>query len=587
MVLALVLLCLAAVAFIVERQLASFEFRGSIASEGWIVENNNINQENYQKMLNAPTAPLFRSRGYLPPPVTPGRQRLLVIGDSFIWGDGLTNINMIWWRQLQWELERRGYHSVDVIAAGLNGASTQDQLRWLREDLLNGEADNASAIIFGYVTNDPSMAGDDGKMLVPQLNPGAIIGDGVESRRVELPLLEKLFPNLAFQLSARMTDKRALRDFDASQGYPYNLWELQILQGENFARYEAMLKDLNIKLNELAVPAFFVTTPNTPVREYFEPRYKPVLAAFARAGITIHDLFPDLVRSFANESGALILAANPANGHPGPRMTHYYAVKTADILERDFPAVLGERTDQLPAYVPQINDWLPADVQPRKVAADRWEIDIPEISFRPLNLPLEVPHIALNFERPVRISNLRLQGPENTHYALWLKVLDSDRGFEIPDYVPMGEADGASAVFTLPAHLAASRITSLRLAVNPSRSVADDAISLDGSLMQHELGKAYKYPLPALVTQADSMTNQTQSNLVLFEDGLPLARAHSMHASIRDEGGGRYSHWQDYLLFSASDGSDPQTNGRQYSLKAATSWPLQLQIDFGMPAVEP
>lgn len=45
---------------------------------------------------------------------------------------------------------------------------------------------------------------------------------------------------------------------------------------------------------------------------------------------------------------------------------------------------------------------------------------------------------------------------------------------------------------------------------------------------------------------------------------MPLGPAHALHAAIERDGGGRYSHWNGALLFSSSDGSDPNVNGRQY-----------------------
>ncbi|MBU0606844.1 MAG: hypothetical protein KKI08_03110, partial [Armatimonadetes bacterium] len=61
------------------------------------------------------------------------------------------------------------------------------------------------------------------------------------------------------------------------------------------------------------------------------------------------------------------------------------------------------------------------------------------------------------------------------------------------------------------------------------------------------------------------------SCLHLFEGDEELGPAHSMHQTIRDAGGGAYSHWsgtpdgQSVLLyFSASDNTDPRTNGRRY-----------------------
>jgi len=39
---------------------------------------------------------------------------------------------------------------------------------------------------------------------------------------------------------------------------------------------------------------------------------------------------------------------------------------------------------------------------------------------------------------------------------------------------------------------------------------------------------------------------------------------HAIHGDIAKQGNGRYSHWGNSLVFSASDNSDPNTNGRSY-----------------------
>lgn len=66
--------------------------------------------------------------------------------------------------------------------------------------------------------------------------------------------------------------------------------------------------------------------------------------------------------------------------------------------------------------------------------------------------------------------------------------------------------------------------------------------------------------------EGDKFTGN-KSMLVLFEDGKPLGPPRSVHADIREQGGGRYSHWtRETLYFSASDNTNPRTNGRRYEV---------------------
>lgn len=64
---------------------------------------------------------------------------------------------------------------------------------------------------------------------------------------------------------------------------------------------------------------------------------------------------------------------------------------------------------------------------------------------------------------------------------------------------------------------------------------------------------------------SDNMAEMSRSTLKIFENGIELKPAHSLHADIRSLGNGRFSHWDNGLYFSASDNSNPKINGRTYT----------------------
>jgi hypothetical protein len=68
-----------------------------------------------------------------------------------------------------------------------------------------------------------------------------------------------------------------------------------------------------------------------------------------------------------------------------------------------------------------------------------------------------------------------------------------------------------------------------------------------------------------LAAFSDDVDVWSRSPLRLFEDGRPLGPGHALHRLIRGKGNGSYSHWQARLIFSTSDNSDPNMNGRTYS----------------------
>lgn len=68
------------------------------------------------------------------------------------------------------------------------------------------------------------------------------------------------------------------------------------------------------------------------------------------------------------------------------------------------------------------------------------------------------------------------------------------------------------------------------------------------------------FPVPGDTNEAPR-----RSVLKVFENGTELGPAHSLHADIRSSGQGRFSHWGDSIYLSASDNTDPRTNGRKYT----------------------
>ncbi|NQV99828.1 MAG: hypothetical protein HQ483_09030 [Rhodospirillales bacterium] len=71
--------------------------------------------------------------------------------------------------------------------------------------------------------------------------------------------------------------------------------------------------------------------------------------------------------------------------------------------------------------------------------------------------------------------------------------------------------------------------------------------------------------------QGDDSRTPFNSELVLCEDGVPLAMPHALHDDIKNFGHGRYSHWSnggsDLIFFSSSDNTSPRINLRRYTLQ--------------------
>ncbi len=95
-----------------------------------------------------------------------------------------------------------------------------------------------------------------------------------------------------------------------------------------------------------------------------------------------------------------------------------------------------------------------------------------------------------------------------------------------------------------------------------------DVHDLDPGIMSPGEGLSWSVPVPSRWRALANNSEQPSGvyPLMLLEDGHELGPVCPMHQTIRDVGGGLYSHWSDSLIFSTSDDSDPRSNGRKYSL---------------------
>lgn len=81
-------------------------------------------------------------------------------------------------------------------------------------------------------------------------------------------------------------------------------------------------------------------------------------------------------------------------------------------------------------------------------------------------------------------------------------------------------------------------------------------------------GRSWVARLPELRGKGDDARPPRGSTLMLYDRGRPLGLAHFTHDHVARFGGGRFSHWDDYLLFSTPDGTDPNAEPARWSFCA-------------------
>jgi hypothetical protein len=120
--------------------------------------------------------------------------------------------------------------------------------------------------------------------------------------------------------------------------------------------------------------------------------------------------------------------------------------------------------------------------------------------------------------------------------------------------------------------------------VNETHAIGPASIS-------HVAGASYIAPIhespwaPLLVAASDDPANGRRSSARLFEDERELRPAHALHVGIAAVGKGRFSHWTTAVYLSASDNSDPRTNGRVYRLQTVARLPMTLAFGWALTLV--
>jgi hypothetical protein len=441
------LLVVIGVALVIDCVLGGLESAGWTSGERWLRSNKIVEANHRQKTTTNECQP----RWWQGQPLrTDASHKILVMGDSFVWGPPYLTLNHLWWRQLAIELERRGYRDVDVVAVGHPGWSTHRQLECARKLIPEIKPD---LVIWGYVTNDP-----DEKIVRQIFDSQDQPPFGQRIRRK----LQWLLPNLEFKFESLRNDKLSAQYTGPEYGYAYADWELKLVEGENFSRYRETVEEAGELMRETAVPTFLMTLPHFPSREYFEPRYAPVLPLWKGAGIPVVNTLDAFIDRYgaAPSSGpeSIKWGINPADSHPGPTTTHFYATQAADYLEQKWPQLLGTNDAQRPHEL-VINDWLPSDLGLRQVGPAEYELDYPVTTGQMPQFP-SPPAALVALRYPLPLAEVHLRGDSLRRSQMWALFQDEDQ-FEPETWHDL-DRTAELGIFIMPAHFQARPVSALR-----------------------------------------------------------------------------------------------------------------------------
>lgn len=198
--------------------------------------------------------------------------RIAVLGDSFIWGDGVP-YQKVWSHKLENKLCNE-YQNVEVMSWGLCGWSTLDEYDFFIKE---GYKYNIDLLIIGFVENDPDIG--------------------------EIP----------------------------QQNKPYNEWQESLYNKDNLIKYTELLKKVNALQETYKMKLLFVITPLCIYKE-FEERINKTISCLSEANIDNFDLTP-LVKTEFKDTPCDELMATPINGHPSEKLAEFFSVEVKKYLE--------------------------------------------------------------------------------------------------------------------------------------------------------------------------------------------------------------------------------------------------------------
>ena len=380
----------------------------------------------FEKMNTGLDYPLVAVKGTEQRPGNGERARILVVGDSFVWGHGLTNLNQIWWSIMSSELERRGY-DCDVYATGFPGATTNDEFRWLRDSALLKDIE-PDLIIIGYVTNDH---GED--MLYAFFDPIWMdISHHVARMRVTPGRPNKQFP----RLQQILTTKIARKDLDyIISDTPVDAHRLDYYDN-------AVVQPFGEFIQAAGISAAVIATPETP-QKGFERMYHALLPLFENAGFPVYNPLDDFIKQYPNPNYKYI-SASVVDRHPGPATSWFLGEYAADVLEQNYASILGEKRTEAKEYPIEINDWMPFMLDPRAIEEgifiSQYTFEYPDQSSEAdfdnhvhgnfLTLPLRQKYVKLNFKYPVDLSSVKIEGEALLSAQVWTLGINHKLGFD-------------------------------------------------------------------------------------------------------------------------------------------------------------
>jgi len=323
------------------------QFTNTVKIAEWDRENTFIN---YNLFLKQGVGPEITSLDERNDNLNPNGIKVLLIGDSFVWGDGVTDAGMTVGTRLQDELNSLTKPGAfNVISYGKAGASTYNHAEYYTKEKIS--TINPDVIVYGYYVND-TVPNFNEKMICldkslcnqfsPQTAPeyrNCISGDSNKFNKIVKNSVRKLYPSLANELIVRNCDS-IFQKLSKSKHTDEELWSDNSIN----PWFPTWKKAVSIfASNTKGVPTYMAQLYlNKPVL----PNVKEIEKEFIANSIPVIPMPSALDKIYEVGSGPLSL--NPVNGHSNSTLTKLYAKDIAQYLLANLqPSLIAKSQAQI------------------------------------------------------------------------------------------------------------------------------------------------------------------------------------------------------------------------------------------------
>jgi hypothetical protein len=274
--------------------------------------------------------------------VADDRIHVVVAGDSYVWGQGAEDLDMLWPRQLELELNRLQPDRYRVTRLGRLPSSTMQVADWLHPERI-AELD-PDVIVFGYLNNDffPTLeerslcrryatCTEDGEPPFawnPRNGPlvACIRGDDSVLGKVFQRLVNPLFPYVGRWLINRYCDPdRAARNTDKiAEG----IWMSDPAANPYWEHFTEATRRLATDVGTTPIAVYVY---DSAFDDASLPKQRAVRDAFTDAGMTVlQPIRVEELRSRTQDHTTHWI--NPGDSHPGMPLTRMFALDVAQYI---------------------------------------------------------------------------------------------------------------------------------------------------------------------------------------------------------------------------------------------------------------